>query len=227
MENNNETQIKAETEDVKTEESAAALDEAEENTQDVDGVENQKDKQDLEEEKGNPQEILEQKGIDFLALQEEYRQNNGFTQETKESLLKAGITEEVINNYIEGQKARAEQEINKLAECVGGRERFDNILKWAGKNLEKSEIESIRSVTDPTIVKIILKDLAGRMTEKEGKLPDYVSGSGGKVSVEVFESAAQMQAAILDPRYGKDEAYRRGVMKKISASREAGIDLGC
>ena len=175
----------------------------------------------------NPQEFLEQKGFDFSKLQDEYRQNNGFTEETKTKLKEVGITDEIISNYEKGQKALVEQEINELAECVGGREKFDNILKWAGKNLSNDEIQSIEQVRDPNIVKIILKDLNKRMEEKEGKLPTYVSGNGREVTADLFESKAQMQAAILDPRYRKDEAYRRTVAKKIAASREAGKDLGC
>lgn len=174
------------------------------------------------------EELLEEKGLDFNQLQEEYKQNNGFTEETKQKLQKIGITEDVINCYIEGQKARAEQEINKLAECVGGRESFDEILKWTAKNVDKAEIEAINKVTDPAIVKIILKDLQGRMVAKEGKLPSYVNDTaGGNAKTEVFESQLEMREAILDPRYQKDEVYRKKVMKKISASREAGINLGC
>lgn len=153
---------------------------------------------------------------------------NGFTEETKQKLQKIGITEDVVNCYIEGQKARAEQEINKLAECVGGRENFDNILKWTAKNVDKAEIEAINKVKDPTIIKIILKDLQGRMVAKEGKIPSYVDNTAsGSAKADVFESQLEMREAILDPRYQKDEVYRRKVMKKISASREAGINLGC
>lgn len=210
----------------------------EEQTQVTEEIENQEEfqeqtKEDIQVDEQNKniektEDILEEKGIDFNQLQEEYKQNNGFTEETKQKLQKIGITEDVVNCYIEGQKARAEQEINKLAECVGGRESFDEILKWTAKNVDKAEIEAINKVTDPAIVKIILKDLQGRMVAKEGKLPSYVNDTaGGNAKPEVFESQLEMREAILDPRYQKDEVYRKKVMKKISASREAGINLGC
>ena len=76
-------------------------------------------------------------------------------------------------------------------------------------------------------MKVYLKDLKNRMEEKEGKVPETtLNGDGGKPTVELFESQAQMFEAIRDPRYKVDEAYRAKVMKKIQASREAGIDLG-
>lgn len=171
-------------------------------------------------------ELLDAKGFDYNELLEEYEENGDLTKETREKLSKIGISGEVLDKFIEGQHALAETERNKLAECIGGRANYDEVLKWSGENLEQDEITSINKVTDKNILKIILKDLKNRMEEKEGKLPEYTKGEGGKGAKDIYHSQAEMFEDIKNPKYKKDEFYRATVQKKITASREAGVDLG-
>jgi hypothetical protein len=44
------------------------------------------------------------------------------------------------------------------------------------------------------------------------------------IGAEPFRSHAQVTAAMNDPRYKADDAYRRGVGERISASIAQGID---
>lgn len=170
--------------------------------------------------------VLDAKGFDYNELLNEYEENGDLTKETREKLSKIGISGEILDKFIEGQHALAETERNELAECIGGRTNYDEVLKWSGENLEQDEIASINKVTDKNILKIILKDLKNRMEEKEGKLPEYTKGEGGKGNKDIYHSQAEMFEAIKDPKYKKDEFYRANVQKKITASREAGVDLG-
>ena len=171
-------------------------------------------------------EALKEKGFDYAELQKEWNEKGDISKETRAKLAEQGISEEIVNNYIEGQKAKAEQEINELAETIGGRETFDSVIKWSGENLPADEINAINQVTDPAILRIILKDLKSRMEEKEGKSPEYTKGEGGKPAQDIYRSQAEMFEDIKNPKYKKDEAYRKDVLKKIAASREAGVDLG-
>lgn len=194
--------------------------------------ENPTEEKEVETETPTPQtqddvtEVLQTKGFDYAELQKEYLETGEISADTRGKLEAVGITGELVDNYIEGQKAKAEQERNEIAECVGGRENFDNIVQWAAQNLSESEIKSINKVTDKEIVQIILKDLQKRMEEKEGIIPSYTSGEGGKPLGDIYRSQAEMFEAIANPKYRKDEAYRADVQKKITASREAGVDLG-
>lgn len=181
---------------------------------------------DLPEDQEQAQEVLKTKGFDYAELQKEFIETGNISETTRSDLAKVGITGELVDSFIEGQKAKAEQERNELASCVGGRRKFDSIIQWAAKNLSESEITSINSVTDKDIIQIILKDLKARMEEQEGITPNYTNGEGGKISKEIYRSQAEMFEAISNPKYGKDEAYRHDVQQKITASREAGIDLG-
>jgi len=165
-------------------------------------------------------------GFDYESLCQEYATTGGIGEKTRAELAKVGITNAIIDNYIVGMKAKAEQDYNEVAEVVGGREKFNEIIDWAAHNCSPEEINYINSVTNKFGVKSILRDLKDRMEEKEGKNPEYQKGSGDKPSVEMFNSQAEMFDAIKDPKYKKDEYYRSLVQKKIAASREAGVDLG-
>lgn len=178
-------------------------------------------------EKTKAAEILENKGFNYADLQKEFNETGDISETTKAKLIESGISEEMIEGYKEGQKALVEKEITEISQCVGGRETLDEVIKWAANNISDDEKISISQITDKNIMQIVLKDLKTRMEEKEGKLPEnQISGDGVKITTEVFESQAQMLEAMKDPKYKTDEVYRAKVMKKIHASREAGIDLG-
>ena len=172
------------------------------------------------------QEVLQTKGFDYAELQKEFIETGKISDSTRKQLAEVGITGELVDNFIEGQIAKAEQEKNEIAECIGGRETFDNVIKWASENLSEAEIKSINGITDKSVIQIILKDLKNRMEEKEGITPNYTQGEGGKPAKDIFRSQAEMFEAISNPKYRVDEAYRADVQRKVTASREAGIDLG-
>jgi len=177
----------------------------------------------------NPDEVsnaLDKKGIDYTKLTEEYLTLGKLSDASMKKLEKAGIPPEIVNSYISGYEAKAELERNELAECVGGREAMDEIIKWASHNLKQEEIIALNAIRNKFELESVLIGLKSRMEEKEGKTPEYQKGTGDTKSVNGFNSQAEMFAAIQDPKYKKDEFYRSEVQKKIAASREAGIDLG-
>lgn len=190
-------------------------------------VEEGKEENPPEKDENEIKDTLNQNGLDYQALEEEYFANGGLTEETRTKLNKMGFTNDFIDDFIKGKEALAELEKNELAEVVGGRENFDNVIQWASKNLSAEEINSINGVRDKNVLKFLLPSLKAAMDKKEGKLPQTImQGNNATAAQDIFESREQMYAAIRDERYGKDPAYVAKVTQKIRASREAGIDLG-
>lgn len=187
-----------------------------------------------EEKEEKPQEkvveqALESSGFDYKSLEDEYIANNGeLSKETLEKLNKQGFSNEFINDFIDGKKALYEQDVNELAEVIGGRETYDNVINWAAKNLDVNVIQAVNGIKDKSILKeFILPVLKSKMEEKEGIEPKItLQGTGGEIRVNVFESKEDMYKAIRDPRYNTDPVYQAKITAKIKASREAGIDLG-
>lgn len=189
----------------------------------------QDEKEDEEKQKDDKEikDVLTQNGLDYAALEEEYIANGSFTQETLDKLHKAGFSDEFIEAFVEGKKAIAEKELNELAEVIGGRETYDNVIQWAATNLTDDVKYSINAVRDKNILKLILPTLKNDMEKKEGKAPTFqMQGKTAAIPENIFESKQQMMEAIRDKRYIQDPAYAAKVTAKIRASREAGIDLG-
>ena len=171
-------------------------------------------------------EALNKKGIDYDVLADEYMKNGSISEKTMKELEAFGIPSEMVNNYIAGYEARVELERKELAECVGGKEKFDEIINWAANNLKKEEIISLNGIRDKFQLEATLIGLKARMEEKEGKNPDYQKGTGDGVKITGYRSEAERFEGIEDPKYNDEPAYRDDVTRKIAASREAGIDLG-
>ena len=169
-------------------------------------------------------EVLESKGFDYQALTEEFQANGDLTSETREKLAKQGITGEILDAYIEGQKAIVQRAMEDIASTVGGMEQMGTIVEWAKANLSEAEKKSIDAVHDPAVIKILLKDLERRMNDSEGYVPQaQLQGGAGETRGNYFESMHEVEEAINDPRYSSDPVYRAKVAQKLTASREAGV----
>lgn len=236
-ENTEEEKEQTATEETTEDKEEPSTEEKEEDTEDKPSEEKEEDKSDdtpSEEEedlskvqdKEKASEVLKSKGFDYSELAKEFDEKGEISKETRAKLAEVGITDELIDGYIEGQKAKVQKEFDELSECIGGRKSFDTVIKWAAENLPQDEINSINAVRDKNVLKIILKDLKSRMEDKEGVTPEYTKGEGSKASKDIYRSQAEMFEDIMNPKYKKDEAYRKDVQKKITASREAGVDLG-
>ena len=195
------------------------------NSNDIETVENKFDLSEIKT-KAEAEKLLQISGLNYADLQNEYNETGNISKESRDKLLQYGISGEFIDEYIKGQEAVLDVELNEISECIGGRKSLSAVLDWAGNNLPEEEKISINSVHDKNLLKIILKDLKLRMEENEGIMPQYVKGDGAKVFQNVFRSKAEMFEAIKNPKYKKDEAYRSDVQRKIAASMRAGIDLG-
>lgn len=168
-------------------------------------------------------EVLESKGFDYDALTEEFQAHGDLLPETRAKLEKQGITGEILDGYIEGQKAIIQRHMEDISTVVGGMEQMAAVVDWAKANLSEEEKKSIDAVHDPAVIKIILKNLEQRMNDSEGYLPQQLQGGAGGGQGNYFESMAEVEEAINDPKYSKDPAYRAKIAKKITASREAGV----
>ena len=223
-----ETEEKPSTEDETSEEDKDDNDEPDKDDKEEDKPDETSEEEDLSkvQDKEGAAEVLKSKGFDYSELAKEFDEKGEISKETRAKLAEVGITDELIDGYIEGQKAKVQKEFDELSECIGGRKSFDTVIKWAAENLPQDEINSINAVRDKNVLKIILKDLKSRMEDKEGVTPEYTKGEGSKPSKDIYRSQAEMFEDIMNPKYKKDEAYRKDVQKKITASREAGVDLG-
>lgn len=168
-------------------------------------------------------EVLESKGFDMQALSDEFQANGDLTPATRAKLAKQGFTQEIVDNFIQGQQLIVQRTMEDIASVVGGIEQMQTVVEWARANLPADVKASYDKIHDPVMIKVLLKDLERQMNDSEGYLPQQLQGGAGESRGNYFESMHEVEEAINDPRYSQDPAYRAKVAQKLTASREAGV----
>lgn len=168
-------------------------------------------------------EVLESKGFDMQALSDEFQANGDLTPATRAKLAKQGFTQEVVDNFIQGQQLIVQRTMEDIASVVGGVEQMQTVVEWARANLPADVKASYDKIHDPVMIKVLLKDLERQMNDSEGYLPQQLQGGAGESRGNYFESMHEVEEAINDPRYSSDPVYRAKVAQKLTASREAGV----
>lgn len=184
------------------------------------------DQQVTEEEVKNASEdqakdALKSVGLNMEEFSTEFNESGALSEASYKKLADAGIPKEMVDAYIEGQMAKAELAIEKITSVVGGRETYNRMIEWARVNLTADEIAAFdRTVTsgDLSVAQLASEGLYRRYTAAVGTNNRQISGSTNGQTTDVFQSTSQVTAAMRDPRYSTDPAYRQAVAEKIARS---------
>lgn len=162
--------------------------------------------------------------VDVKALTAEYSEKGEFSEETYKSLESKGFDKAFVDQFVEGQKAIASQRDAIGYEAAGGKSKFDAMSAWAGENLTPAEIDVVNKGLrgTPEEMRSAVRGLKSSYDAQFGSEPELVGGRQGAESRPsgAFESRAQATAAIKDPRYKNDPAYRRSVEQRIGSMQD-------
>lgn len=165
-------------------------------------------------------EVLGANGIDFDILQQEYQELGGLSEDAYAALEEAGFPEAVVDQWIAGQQAISQQVQTEMFSLVGGQEQYQELVGWAADALPESEIDAFNATMatqDPNMIRLAIQGLNARYRSEAA--PSLLQGGTGPVSTGgKFESTAELTAAMSDPRYEKDPAYRQQVSDKLARS---------
>ena len=115
----------------------------------------------------------------------------------------------------------SEEQAEILMESIGGEEEYNRMLKWAGSNFSKDEIEMYDSVMESNVPQAIffaVQALAARYQDGVGSDGELLTGRDAANTNDSFKSQAELVAAMSDPRYDRDPAYRSDVMRRLENS---------
>ena len=160
------------------------------------------------------------KGFDFSEFNTEYATTGALSEASYAKLAGLGFNRDLVDTYIEGQVARASSYTDIAYQAVGGAESYNQLVAWAAANLNPQEVAAYnRQVgsSDPEILKWAVAGLQARYVAATGERPNLLSGVAGGVPGVGFRSRAEVTAAMSDPRYERDPAYREEVAQKIRA----------
>ncbi len=146
----------------------------------------------------------------------------GLTEADYSELERLGVSRELVAQIAAGSVALQDRAEAAVYAEVGGRETYDNMLRWASSALSESEAATYNAdvnSSDPARVMNAAKGLHARFVASEGSEASLVQGATATSGEGVYESAAQVAQAMKDPRYERDPAYRAEVHRKLGNSR--------
>ena len=180
--------------------------------------------------KAKPEETAALMQDNFDAMAQEFAANGEISEENRGKLNTIGITDTLIDTYLQGIQSTNELVTSKSRDLVGGQDQLDAILKWAGSNLPKSEAAAINTqLSDPQMWETALLGLRARYNNKIGTSgePELIDGnaSGGQV-VQAYEDAAQSRVDMKNPLYKTSQKFRNEVLAKMRAAMANGVNFG-
>ena len=114
-----------------------------------------------------------------------------------------------------------EEDVTQIQDSVGGVDEYQNMLQWAGQNLSEEEInlyDAAMDRGDPLTMFFAAQALNSRYQDAVGYDGEMLTGSAPRNTSNAFRSQAELIAAMSDPRYDKDPAYRQDIADKLAVS---------
>jgi len=165
------------------------------------------------------QQVVEDAGLNFDSMYDEYADNGSLSDATYESLAKAGISKEVVDNYIAGQEAINQTSINTIMSEVGGKDAYANMVEWASSTLTEAEQAAFNdSLNDENSARFAVQGLYARYKNANPNLIGGNRTSGASSNQQGYSTKTEMMTAINNPAYKVDATYRAEVQRKIAMS---------
>lgn len=172
-------------------------------------------------------DALAAKGLDITEFSAEYAQNQKLSDESYAKLEAAGFGRQLVDTYMNGQRAEAERYNNEVFTAAGGQEQYSKAVEWAKAGMTKAEIEAFNAAItsgNTASAKLAVAGLMQSFTAANGHEPTLLGSTTSVPGVTGFKSRHEQNEAInkRDSRnrklYDVDSAYRAQVEAKIMQS---------
>jgi hypothetical protein len=177
--------------------------------------------QQVEQQTSEVANALDSAGLDFNVFQEEYAENGELSDDAYDALEDAGFSRSLVDSWIAGQEALAGSVQASVYSIAGGEEGYMDMVSWAAENLSQQEITAFNANVDsgdPALTQFAVQGLYARYRSEGTSEPSLIQGQASNNQGGAFNSAAELTAAMSDPRYHKDPAYRQSVAEKLARS---------
>lgn len=164
---------------------------------------------------------VEAAGLDMSALSREVADNGELSAESLTALAAKGITKEVAEQFIEGQKALGAKLVTEIQGVAGGAEQYGKVTAWAQANMTDAEVGAFNDALHSgniELAKFAVSALTAKYSAAVGSEGSLVEGNTTPTisGVKGYDSQAQIVAAMRDPRYKNDPAYIADVEKRMA-----------
>jgi hypothetical protein len=164
-------------------------------------------------------DALKNAGLDQSVFTQEFASTGTLSEESFKALEAKGFPKAMVDVYLDGLKGRQSAYETQLYSATGGKDGYAELLKWAGSSLNDAEIDAFNAVIqtgNPEQAKLAVQGLVSR--KNAGKAVLLHGKTGNTSGVTGYASAAEARAAVNDPRYRSDPAYRKAHEARLMAS---------
>lgn len=156
----------------------------------------------------------------FQPFYEEFSKSSSLSEASYTQLKDMGYPKELVDAYLEGQRAINANKLNSVYSLAGGKESFDQMLEWATENLSEEEVEAYDAQVNSKDEKIIKFAVKGLYARYQGKNPASATPIQGSLDSGPagYRNKEEHLQAMRDPRYAKSSSYRADVEAKLSKS---------
>ena len=171
--------------------------------------------------------VLEEVGIDAQDITQRFTDTGEISEDDYSKLGQAGFSKQVVDTYLDGLRGVGEgdeiptQQIQNIKDSVGGDQAYEQMADWCQQNLSEQEIKAFDKITetaDAPVIQLAVEGLYTRYQNAMGVEPDLVTGRPAASGPNPYRSTAEVQAAMSDPRYGKDVTYTEDVYSRLNNS---------
>ena len=169
----------------------------------------------------------------IMSASDEYYSNDGkLSEETLDKFTQMS-SKDLVQAYMEVQKSGvmdqggpseadlSDQAINEVKNYAGGEQAYNNLVQWAGQNLDQQSIEAFDSIVGTgsiDAIKIAVSGLKAQYQDANGYEGKMYTGKAPVEKSDIFRSQAELVKAMSDRRYDRDPAYRQDVIEKLERS---------
>jgi len=151
----------------------------------------------------------------------EFFENDGqLSEETYNTLEKAGLPRDLVDSYAAGQQALQQSEEGQIKSVAQGN--YEAMAEWANENLPQEEVDAFdEAVTGGTVsqAKLAVQGLYARYQNEVGAKPKLTQGGVNGASTMPFRSMQELARAQSDPRYKSgDKAYHEEIDRRLQVS---------
>ena len=176
---------------------------------------------------GGEQPLLAGKFKDPQALEQAYKElekklGEPREEEPEQEEEEPAQTEEEPEEDNESEiTSLSEEQADFLMNMVGGEKAYKSMLDWASDNFSKHEVnmyDNVMASGNASAIFFAVQALQARYGEGVGTDGETLTGRGAGSNDDSFQSQAELVAAMADPRYDNDPAYRKDVMRRLENS---------
>jgi len=165
-------------------------------------------------------QALEQAYVELQKKLGEPRDEVQSTEDESESTVSTE-EEETSSDDEADVETLTEAQAQELMDMVGGEKAYKSMLNWAGDNFSKDEIamyDGVMESGNPSSIFFAVQALQSRYNDAVGSDGQLLTGRGAQNTDDSFKSQAELVAAMSDPRYDRDPAYRADLMRRLENS---------